>query len=194
MSIDKAEKISNLLNRYRVLVVLMTSTFKKFDFYCEKRFRGIALNNSIALLPSSETALAFTIVAERKGHDLLLLKLGEGLYILFIAKCSNRRFIFNNMLIRVFKRSGVVIPRTLRFYTPIAIFRTDSWTEFEHYELSAIKEYCSDYAYMQAIPMRRKDFEQISRLKTVIENSRELMEVVKKSGSNINKIFNQLLG
>jgi hypothetical protein len=193
MSVDEAENLSNLLKKYSALAILISGDFKKFRFYVEKRFSGVALNSYIALLPSLECALAFAMVAERKGHDLLLLRLGEGAYTLLIAKCKSSRLIFSNLLVRVFKRGGVVIPRTASSSTPVAIFRREMWREFELYELPTIKEYCNDYAYVHVALVRRKDLMQISKLRIVIEKSKELREVLEKSGDNISEIIDKLL-
>jgi hypothetical protein len=193
MSVDETEHLSTLLQKHRVLAVLMSGIFKKFTFYSEKRFRGTALNSCTAFLPSIEHALALAMVIERKGYDLLLTKLGEGHLTLLIAKCKSRNAILNNITVRVFKRGGVVIPKTINYYTPIALFSKETWREFELFELPSIKEHCKDHAYTQAMPVRRKDLLQLYKLKTVIERNRELKKALDKSGSNIDEIFQQLL-
>jgi hypothetical protein len=193
MSVDEAESLSKAFGRYRALIVELEKPFRRFSFYAEKRFGGKTLNNCIAMLPSIELAMAFTMVLERRGHNTLLLKLGEGEYTAFLIRCSKRSFIFDNLLVRVFKRGGIVIPKTVDYYTPLALFRNESWKEFELYELPAVRGECSDLAYINATPARRKDFQEIAKLKYYLEASKEYRRILEKSGQSIDEIFSRLL-
>ena len=193
MSVDEAESLSKAFGRYRALIVELGKPFKRFSFYAERRFGGKALNNCIAMLPNIELAITFAMVLERRGYNTLLLKLGEGEFTAFLMRCGKRSFILNNLLVRVFKRGGIVIPKTVDYYTPLTLFRNESWKEFELYELPAVRGECKDLAYINATPARRKDFQEIAKLKYYLEASKEYRRILEKSGQSIDEIFSRLL-
>ena len=192
MSADAAEeKLSDLVAKYKVLVVLVGGRFKRFSFYAEKRFNGKALNNYIAFLDDPRKAFAFSMVVERRGGEMFMIEIGGKELEALIAMCNSHRFLYSDMLVRVFKRFGLAIPKTVDLLTPVALFTSSRWREFEVYELDALKRYCRDVAHFTAKPMRLKDYSYIRKLEFVYRADKRILSALEKSGVTIREILSQ---